>query len=55
MKAPKDGYMRIRCSDIELEAWKRASDELDVSLSEFVRRWLNHAVERDVRGRLKNA
>ena len=52
MPKPKDAVLQVRLSDIELVAIKSAAEELDVSVSDFVRRWMKHAVERDVRGRL---
>lgn len=51
-KTNKSTMMRARCTPNELASWERAAEELGVSLSTWVRTWLNHGCERDVRGRL---
>ena len=51
-KASKTTSLYVRVAPDENGAWERAAEELGVSLSQWVRTWLNHAAERDARGRL---
>lgn len=42
----------IRTRKDELADWKSAARELNISLGEFIRFWVNVGCERDIRGRL---
>lgn len=53
IKKPKRSkFLHVACTEEQLEEWTKAAFELNLSLSSFVRTWLDHASERDIRGRL---
>lgn len=52
MSNNKAEHLHIRCTTTELQIWKAAAAELECSLTNLVRTWLNFGCERDKRGRL---
>ncbi len=51
-KPLRSKHLYVACTKEQLEEWTKAAFELNISLSTFVRNWLDHASERDLRGRL---
>lgn len=44
--------INVRTRKDELADWKKAAEELDVTLGVFIRTWVNYGCERNIRGKL---